>query len=368
MAGPQEREVEYVHDDPSLVLGDDDISQANDDLARSRRGRRILIVLGLVVLLMIGSVAAAIYVLTEQIGSNMARVPNVFGPLQDTARPRGTAALTFLLVGTDSRSVEPTTGTDASPGVNAGSQRSDVLMMVQLAPDRRTASVVSIPRDSWVEIPGRGHNKINAAYALGGPPLLIQTVERLTSVHIDHFAVIDFAGFQAMVDAVGGINVQLAAATSSGGVAFRQGLNHLDGAQALTYVRQRYDLPRGDLDRNQRQQNALRALLSQAASSGALTDSIKLFRLLDATSRSVSVDDTLSNSGLRSLAFDSRGLRPAGVTFLNAPVGGFGQEGTQSVVYLDLARTEELWAALRSGTTLDYAAAHPDDRLGVAPP
>ncbi|MHA6797158.1 LCP family protein [Pseudonocardia bannensis] len=267
-------------------------------------------------------------------------------------------------MGTDSRSAEPTTGTDAAPDVEPGSQRSDVLMVAQISPERTNASVVSIPRDAWVEIPGRGMNTINAAYALGGPSLLIRTVENLTDLRIDHFAVIDFAGFESMVDSVGGIDVRVAAATSNHGVDFHQSLNHLDGAQALAYVRQRYNLPRGDLDRAQRQQNALRALLSRAVSGGALSDPAGLYDLLDATSRTVGVDDTLSNGGLRSLAFELIDLRPSAVAFMSAPVRGLGREGVQSVVCLDDLRAAELWSALRNGTPADYAQRHPADSLG----
>ena len=124
-------------------------------------------------------------------------------------------------------------------------------MIARLNPDRTVAAVASIPRDSWVDIPGHGHDKINAAYSFGGPSLLVATVENLTQIRIDHFAVIDFAGFRSMVDAVGGIDVGIDAPTSSDGVAFHQGVNHLDGRAALAYVRQRYGLIGGDFDRAQ---------------------------------------------------------------------------------------------------------------------
>ena len=176
---------------------------------------------------------------------------------------------------------------------------------------------------------------------------------------------IDFAGFQSMVDSVGGIDVAIAEVTSNQGVDFRQGVNHLDGAQALAYVQQRYGLPNGDLDRAHRQQNALRALLAKAASSGTLSDPIALYDLLDATSRSVGVDDTLGNGALRSLAFGLRGLRPNAVTFLNAPVAGLGREGAQSVVYLDDSRSTDLWTALRAGRVDGYADRYPADALGA---
>jgi LCP family protein required for cell wall assembly len=358
-----------VGDDPSLLFGDEFGSDVDTEPEprRRRRGRRILAVCSLVILLLLGLVAGTVFALSESLGNNVARVPNVFGPLDLAGRPAAAGGLTFLLVGTDSRSPDPTTGTDASSGADPGSQRSDVVMIAQISPDRTSASVISIPRDSWVDIPGRGKNKVNAAYSFGGPSLLVQTVENLTALRIDHFAVIDFAGFEAMVDAVGGIDVKVAKATSSSGVGFREGANHLDGAKALAYVRQRHGLPGGDLDRAQRQQNALRELLGKAASSGMLADPVKLYRLIDATSRSVGVDDTLSNGGLRSLALDMRGLRPANITFLKAPVRGLGREGAQSVVYLDGSRSAELWSSLRKGSITSYASAHPADSLEEAP-
>lgn len=323
--------------------------------------------LALAAVVVVSLLAGTVFVLSERLGDNVDRVPDVFGPLDPAARPADEPGLTFLLMGTDSRAPAPTTGTAAAPGVDEGSTRSDVIMLARLSSDRTSATVVSLPRDSWVEIPGRGSAKINAAYAYGGPSLLVRTVEQLTEIHVDHFAVIDFAGFQAMVDAVDGIDVQVARETTHDGVVFRAGPNHLDGAQALTYVRQRYDLPEGDLDRARRQQNALRALLTRAASSGILTDPVALYGFLDATARSVGVDDTLSNGGLRDLALESRGLRPSAVDFLSAPVRGLGREGAQSVVYLDQARAAQLWAAMRAGTVGDYVAANPAAVLGARP-
>ena len=366
------------HDDPATsplrssqgsdLLFFDEPGSSGPPRRERRRTRRILVGLAVVVLLLLGAVGGTVFFLTERLGNNVTRVPDAFHGLDAGARPPANDAVTFLLVGTDSRSTEPTTGADAPAGVDPGSQRSDVLMLARIDPARTGASVVSIPRDSWVDIPGRGFNKINAAYAFGGPSLLIQTVEKLTNVRVDHFAVIDFAGFQAMVDTVGGIDVRVAKATSHDGVQFRQGDNHLDGAQALAYVRQRYDLPRGDIDRAQRQQNALRALLDKAVSSGLLADPVRLYRLLDAVSRSVSIDDTLSNGGMRDLGIKMRGLRPSGVTFLGAPVRGLGREGQQSVVYLDDARSAELWDALTNGSVDAYAQRNHADTLGETPP
>ncbi|MCF7553852.1 LCP family protein [Pseudonocardia sp. WMMC193] len=335
------------------------------DGTSSRRNRRILVTAVAVLLGLVLAAAAAVYVVTESLGNNVSRIPGAFAGIEESARPAATDATTFLLVGTDSRSDEPTTGTDAAAGVNPGSQRSDVIMIARVAPDGTTASVTSIPRDSWVDIPGRGMNKINAAYAFGGAPLLIETIENLTGVRVDHFGIIDFAGFQQMVDSVGGIDVRVARATSNIGVDFHEGLNHLDGSQALAYVRQRYDLPGGDLDRAKRQQNALKSLLTKAGTT--TSDPVGLYDLVDSTTRTVSIDDTLSNGALRDLALQWRGLRASGVTFTNAPVAGLGREGAQSVVYLDEQLAPQYWQAVREGTVAGYLAAHPDEALSTSP-
>ncbi len=346
------------------------------DAPERRRGRRhrrprtrTPLVLGLALFLVLVAAAGALFAVSESLGDNVGRIPDPFRALDRATRPAETAALTFLIVGTDSRSPDPTTGTDApAQAFVPGAQRSDVVMLAQISPDRTRAAVVSIPRDSWVTIPGHGPNKINAAYSIGGAPLLVATVERLTGVRVDHFAVIDFAGFRSVVDAIGGVDVGVAAPTSSGGVQFQQGVNHLDGEAALVYVRQRHDLPGGDLAREARQQNVLRAVLDRISTTDMIAHPFELYAFLDAITRSFSLDATLSNAALRSLVVDLRGLRPPGVAFLSTPVLGAGMEGTQSVVLLDGGRDAQLWAALRGGDPADYARRNPVDQLAATPP
>jgi LCP family protein required for cell wall assembly len=241
-------------------------------------------------------------------------------------------------------------------------------MLVRLDKDRSKATVVSLPRDSWVTVPGFGKEKVNAAYSFGGPSLLIQTVEALTHIRVDHFGVIDFAGFQSMIDLVGGIDVTVDAATTASGVSFHEGVNHLNGQQALSYVRQRKGLPRGDLDRVQRHQNALRALVTKIASGTTLSRPADSYRLFDTLARWVRVDDTFTNNGLRSFVFGLRDLRPTQVTFLTAPVAGLGREGSQSVVYLEPDLGNALWRALGTGQIDSYVVRYPEGVLGVSSP
>ncbi|GAA4972904.1 LCP family protein [Pseudonocardia tropica] len=331
-----------------------------------RRGRRVLAVLLAVVLVLLLVVAGVVAYLTSSIGNEINRIPDAFRGIDAGSRPATFGGTTFLLVGTDSRSDVPITGTEAAAGADGGSERSDVIMLGTVAPDGEHASVVSIPRDSWVDIPGRGMNKINAAYAFGGAPLLIETVEQLTGVRVDHFGVVDFAGFTSLVDSVGGIDVQVARATGNAGVDFAAGENHLDGAQALAYVRQRYDLPNGDIDRAARQQNAIKALLEKVQEK-ATTDPTALYSFATSVGDAVSVDDSLSNTGLVQLALANRNLRGSGVAFVTAPVAGLGREGAQSVVYLDDTRGQELWGAIRNGTVAQYADRNPTETLSGTP-
>ncbi|MER5669735.1 LCP family protein [Pseudonocardia alni] len=344
----------------------DDVVPGLRDGRPRRRGRRVLAVLAALVLVLLLAVGGVVAYLTSSIGGGIARIPDAFRGIDAGSRPATFGGTTFLLVGTDSRAEAPTTGTDAAPGVDAGSQRSDVIMLGTLAPDGEHASVVSIPRDSWVDIPGRGMNKINAAYAFGGAPLLIETVEKLTGVRVDHFGVVDFAGFTSLVDSVGGIDVTVAQATSNAGVDFRAGENHLDGAQALAYVRQRYGLPNGDIDRAARQQNAIKALLATVQEK-ATTDPTALYSFATSVGDAVSVDDSLSNTGLVQLALENRNLRGSGVAFVTAPVAGLGREGEQSVVYLDEQRSAQLWGAVRNGSVAQYADLNPTEALSSTP-
>lgn len=314
-----------------------------------------------VVFVLVGAVAAFGWARINSYTGNVKRIPNAFpapeaGP-RPVKPPAAKSSLTFLLVASDSRSPKQTTGQGASgEAFKVGAQRTDTIMLVHLPKGRDKAYVVSIPRDSWVDIPGHGKAKINAAYSWGGSPLLISTIEQVTDVRIDHLAIIDFAGFMGMTTALDGVDVKVSQTTvdPESGRTFHAGLNHLEGEAALDFVQQRYGLPHGDLDRVQRQQGFLRALMSKAASNGTLSNPFKLDDLLQAVTKSVSVDESLTDGDMRSLAFSLRDLRPGDMTFMTAPVAGLGREKGQSIVRLDWAKARTLWTAMRNDKMSDY--------------
>jgi LCP family protein required for cell wall assembly len=316
------------------------------------------------------------YVLARRIPGNVSRVKDAFQGIAETERPtkprQARNALNLLLVGSDTRSDEPTTGRDARGSALAGGgQRADVMMLVHLPNDRSSAAVVSIPRDSLVPVPEFGDTKINHAFAYGGPSLVITTVERLTGVRIDHFAVVDFSGFQDIVDTIGGVDVQVSQPTVAGEYRLVAGRNHLDGRRALAYVRERHALPAGDLDRTRRQQNLIRAIMTKVGTINPAREPIRTYRLLDAATKSVTVDETMTEDAMRSLSMSMLNLDGTDVAFLTAPVRGTGtadtSEGTLSVVYLDEERCAALWTALRTDTAEAYIASHRSDLLPEQP-
>lgn len=318
---------------------------------------RALLVLLLALVLLVAVLQASVLVVGHQIDSRMPRVEGVFAGLEERpTKPEppdgsGSVAVDILLLGTDRRSSTPTTGTDAATPVwLPGAQRTDTMMLVHISADRSRATLVSLPRDSWVEVPGHGMHKLNAAFSLAGPSLAVATVEQLTGIRVDHLAVVDHQGLASLVDVVGGVDVSVPATVrdTANDVTWPRGSHHLDGPGTLLFVRQRYGLPGGDFDRIERQHQVLRSLMASLQDSARSLDVPQLKDLLDAVVTHVTVDSGWRAADMMRLVLDLRHLDEDGVRFLTAPVQGTGWEGDQSVVWLDRAAGRELWADLRA--------------------
>jgi LCP family protein required for cell wall assembly len=316
--------------------------------------KRVLIGAGILSLILALIVGGGIWFLTERWAGNIDRVPDVFAGIDPDTRPapatseQGGDPITFLLVGSDTRA--------DTPQGEAPDARSDAIMIARLSGDRQHAQLISIPRDSWVDIPGHGKNKINASYAFGGPSLLIQTVEQLTGIRIDHYVAIDFNGIAQVTDALGGVDVRVAETTTNHGYTFEAGINHITGETSRWYLGQRYGLQGGDFDRVKRQQQYLRAVFSKLFSAGTFTDPGKLDDAMLAVTSAVKIDDTLSNTDLLGLAYSMRNVTPKDVDFFTAPVLGTGREGAASVVYLDNVTCQRMWGYLQSDSLSENAA------------
>ncbi|GAA2607007.1 LCP family protein [Actinomadura fulvescens] len=324
---------------------------------RKRRWPRVLAAVVVFVLLVVAGIGGLIWQRESSYNGNIERIPGAMPSGKSRPGPNVTGTENWLLVGSDTRADLGTTG-DGGRVWKPGAQRSDTIMLLHLPADRSKAYVVSFPRDSWVDIPGYGNQKINAAFSFGGPPLLIETVEKLTGARIDHYGAIDFEGFKSMTDALGGVEVDIAQSVYDPArkVSWPAGRQRLDGEKALLFVRQRYNLPNGDFDRIKRQQAFLGALAKKAADGGTISNPFKLDRFLSAFTKSISVDDKVDAGKLRSLALSLRNIRPANVAFLTAPNKGSAQRGKQSVVLLDRVKAGALFDALKTAEMAGYVS------------
>jgi LCP family protein required for cell wall assembly len=252
------------------------------------------------------------------------------------------AEMNLLLVGDDSRSnLTPAQMNQLNAGSDGGSQNTDTMMLLHVPADGSRASFVSFPRDSYVQIPGHGWDKLNAAFALGynsvsssasedqktaaGQQLLVRTISQLSGLQIDHYASVDLLGFYNLSTVVGGVDVNLCAPVkdSYSGANFPAGVQTISGADALKFVRQRHGLPRGDLDRVVRQQVFLAGVVRKMMSQNVLLNPAKQQQLVSAAAKSLTVDQSLN---LLQLAQQMQSLTAGGVNFQTLPILGDGKD------------------------------------------
>ena len=226
---------------------------------RWRRGRITLVVLLVLLLAWIGFM---VWVPMQAWGA-VNKVDNI----PDGERPTDTSGYNYLLVGSDSREGLTKEQRKKYATGNAAGNRTDTIMLVHVSESGGKPVMVSLPRDSYVPIPGHGSNKINAAYSIGGPKLLTDTVEQVTGIHVDGYIEIGLGGFAAVVDSVGGVDlcVPRNMKDKKAGIDLQKGCQTLDGGNALGYVRSRYEDPLGDIGRAARQRQFLGALMKKAA-------------------------------------------------------------------------------------------------------
>jgi LCP family protein required for cell wall assembly len=267
-------------------------------------------------------------------------------------------ALNILLVGSDSR--DPDTKDD-----QANAWRADTLILMHIPADHKSAQLVSIPRDLWVVVPKSdsaacsdgSRAKINASFAFGGLPRAVHTVECLTDVKIDHVVAIDFGGFKEVTDAIGGVDLYVDKTITSihkPHRVFTKGMMHMNGEQALDWVRQRYQFPRGDFDRQRHQQEFLKAIMDKASSGGLLANPGKLNDFLKSVTAAVTVDQGFSLDDM--LQF--RSIRGNDLTFITSPNKGSENISGQSVVVSDRDKAIALYQAVAGDKMSDWMAAN----------
>jgi LCP family protein required for cell wall assembly len=281
--------------------------------SRAARRRRALLAVSGALSALVLLVSGGAWALTGYINDYIKRVN------AGTANAGLSGPLNILVAG-----VDPRTGLTHHQEVmlHVGSDvssNSDTMMLMHVSADRARVTVVSIPRDSWVSIPGHGTNKINAAYGFGGPKLMVQTVEQATGLTINDYVEVNFLGFVKVIDALGGVNICLPQPVddSYSGLRLSAGMHRVDGITALAYARDRHSFATSDLARIQDQQRLLSSALTEAIHSGLLASPIRLSRFLGAALSSLTVNQGLN---VPALAEQMRGISSRDVTFMTVPL------------------------------------------------
>ncbi|TXG90570.1 LytR family transcriptional regulator [Rhodococcus rhodnii] len=353
----------------SLVCVSNEVRSPADRRAEVRRGRlRLVVALASILVLVTTGLA---WRSIDSLRSNLATAGGLgLGGGAD-------GAVDILLVGTDSR-------TDAHGNplsqqeldtLRAGEEaatNTDTILLIRVPNDGSSATAISIPRDSYVDVPGIGESKINAAYGTtkatererlveegeseteaeressrAGREALVETVADLTGITVDHYAEVGLLGFVLLTDAVGGVDVCLNEAVDEplSGANFTMGEQTLSGPDALSFVRQRHDLPRGDLDRIVRQQVFMASLANQVLSARTLSDPAKLSQLTRAVERSVVIDDDWD---IVDFARQLQNLAGGDVQFDTIPVANLNgmTEWGESIVVVDPPEVRSFVAGL----------------------
>lgn len=242
-------------------------------------------------------------------------------------RTGGDDPITFLLVGTDSREGLE----DLTHFGNFGGERSDVIILLKVIPQEKRALMLSIPRDTWVDIPGHSSNRINASYSMGGPTLLVETIKQNYGIPINHFAQVDLVGFKSLVDEIGGVTIDFpfAARDSKSGLSVEAGFQRLNGDQALAYARSRsyqefrdgswQSTDASDIGRTRRQQQLVFAILREVKRPSSLLDA---GNIIESFAQYMTLDAALVDSNIVGLAFDLRSLAGGDIEALTLPTRG----------------------------------------------
>jgi polyisoprenyl-teichoic acid--peptidoglycan teichoic acid transferase len=326
-----------------------------DDDAPTPKKRRLLpkILIGVAVVLVVAIGAGLLYAATidRSLTNNLNRgveLPSDESSLRPPKEAQETGTLNYVLLGSDSR----------DPG-NEGNGRSDTILVVHLNAKRDKAYIISFPRDMYVDVPGYGKNKINAAFAFGGAPLAIRTLEDLTRVRMDHVVLIDFEGFIRLTEDLHGVTVTNKTAFSSHGFDYPEGKITIAGEEALWFVRERKLLPGGDLDRAENQRKVIKAIVQKGLSIQVLSDPGTFINFVGNVAKHLTVDNELSDAEIRRTALSLR-LTGRDIELLQAPISGFEKTSDgQSIDVVDRAKMAELAQAMKKDKLSEYVKKYP---------
>ncbi|KAA9393084.1 LytR family transcriptional regulator [Kocuria coralli] len=337
----------------------DDLFSSADSSDNSRRGARkrrrglkiFIAVLIVFVLILAGIIAAiSLYIngLSRDFDNNVTAVPSS-SAFPESDRPQDSEGTTILLLGSDQR---PQGGGEGG----RDGERADSIMLLNIPADGGEVYVMSVLRDTWVDIPGMGEAKINSAYNSGGMPLMVETMESLFGTHIDEVMAVDFEGFEGVTDALGGVTVNVPQDfTSDDGTQFTAGPTEMDGTTALKFVRERYAFTDSDYTRVQNQRAYIRAVLDRFLSADTLTNPGRISDTVETISPYLTVSEGLDSGYIRGLVPKMLGTRHSDIHMFTVHTEGIGTSGDgQSIVLPDHDAMQEIGQAIDDDTLDEY--------------
>lgn len=329
------------------------MSETSPSTPVKRRGPARWFKVTVIAVLVLANVVAGLALWGVYTGRNFLASADTDSDVTGALDPVKNGALTFLIVGSDSRE-----GLDDLTNFGSfGGARGDVIILVRVDGESSKMQMLSIPRDLWVSIPGHRDNRINAAYALGGSRLMVETIKQNLGVEINHYVEIDFVGFQGLIDELGGIQMSFPypARDSKSGLAVEAGSQTLDGKMALAYARSRsyqelqggnwVSVEANDFGRAARQQEVIRAIMRKLKSPSSITEAGDIARTM---SRHVTIDSRLAGASVASLAWDFRGILTGDIEGTTLPATGRTINGA-SVVVIKEPEASEVLANFRAG-------------------
>lgn len=272
---------------------------------------------------------------------------------------------TYLLVGSDSREGLTAAERKALGTGNGPGQRTDSIILVHVPSGGGKSALISIPRDSFLAIPGHGKNKVNAAFAIGGPSLLVQTLEQATGLRIDGYVEIGFGGFAKVVDSLGGVRicVPFPMKDKEAHINLKKGCQVLDGKNALGFVRSRKTDPRGDIGRAERQRQFLAAIFRQAATVGTVANPTTWWAFTHASVSGLIVgEDTSALDAMRVVRAMQGAANDEALSLVVPLASTNATTSAGSSVLWDSARAGKLFDMLRDGTPLESPPAGTDGK------
>jgi LCP family protein required for cell wall assembly len=311
---------------------------------KRRRLKVILIASGASLVVLAGLVVGGGALYANHLATSVHRIPGIVAlDAKNQAAWSGGVPGSMTVLLTDTQVIP---GNDSATGL---------IELLHLNASGHSGAVVSIPANAVVRVPGHGRMELSVVLKIGGPSLLIETVERLTDVRINHYSAVDFAGLPEVVGALRGVDVDVPYTTTTGGFTFHAGINGLNAADALAYVRQPAV---SEIGREELQENLVRAILDKIAAKRYFVATN--FRVLDAVVAALSVDSNFSNGQLEQLALRLGDLRGRDGTFVDAQVlNGSPTSGDDQPVHLNNQLDRKLWQAIRDDSVAQFAQQYP---------